>query len=233
MRWDFKLAPMLAAAAAVGLAAGVGYFNVSWSLLKAEKAKEKETILRIVDGFVGVYSELRREHLRDDAPVPAAFRARAIHAFNATAPEVDAIRIAMVGFPDRAIESEPLDAEMASAIREFAGSADPRATAVTLATAAGPMQRTLYPSIATQESCVACHNALQPGAEAAWRLGDVMGAFAIDAPIAVQARTLMRNAMAFGTLVFAVIALMGVFLLRERRRLDEAPSMTPATTPAR
>ena len=44
------------------------------------------------------------------------------------------------------------------------------------------MLRTIYPSLATEQSCVDCHNQLQAGRQQ-WHLNDVMGAFAIDIPI--------------------------------------------------
>src|SRR5258707_7161080 len=44
-----------------------------------------------------------------------------------------------------------------------------------------PTLRTIYPSVASQASCVECHNRLQPQATP-WHLGEVMGAFAVDRP---------------------------------------------------
>src|SRR5260370_10724460 len=53
--------------------------------------------------------------------------------------------------------------------------------------------RTLYPSLASQQSCVDCHNKLQPGEQ--WKLGDVLGALVIDVPAGpVLAHTRLQKA---------------------------------------
>jgi len=39
--------------------------------------------------------------------------------------------------------------------------------------------RTMYPSIAREQSCVDCHNKIQNNSEA-WKIGDLMGAYVID-----------------------------------------------------
>jgi diguanylate cyclase (GGDEF)-like protein/PAS domain S-box-containing protein len=54
--------------------------------------------------------------------------------------------------------------------------------------------RTVYPSLAREQSCVSCHNALQP-MNTQWRLNDVMGAFVID----VSASTFLNSILLEGT----------------------------------
>lgn len=214
---------MLAGAAAIGLFVGVGHYKASWSLLLSEKAKERATILRLAGAFVGAYSETRRQHMRADAPVPATFRARAMQAFNASAPASNALRLDMVGFPGRAVEREPTDAALADVIRSFVGAA-PEAASYTLDTPQGPVLRTVYPSIANKESCVSCHNALQPATKGHWRLGDVMGAYVIDAPMGGAVAILKRNAIAAALGAFIVLAGMAAIFMREgRRTADREP----------
>lgn len=224
---------MLAGAAAIGLFVGVGYYSASWSLLLSEKAQERETILRLTGAFVGAYSESRRRHMRADAPVPATFRARAMQAFNASAPAADALRLDMVGFPGRAVEREPTDADVADAIRGFVA-AEPEAASFTLDTPQGPVLRTVYPSVANKESCVSCHNALQPNTKGHWRLNDIMGAYVIDAPLGAAAATLKRNAVVAALGAFIVVAVMAAVFLREGRRMagPESPERSPPASSA-
>ena len=66
------------------LSTGVGYgtysLGVRW--YTANKSDEKVTALRLVEAFVNNYSDLRSQLGRDEAPVPAVFRAHSIELFN-------------------------------------------------------------------------------------------------------------------------------------------------------
>src|SRR5258708_4775460 len=70
--------------------------------------------------------------------------------------------------------------------------------------------RTLYPSLAGQQSCVDCHNKLQPGAQ--WKLGDVLGALVIDVPAGpFLANTRLQNA-GLGLAFFLLLGAVGLYI---------------------
>src|SRR5258708_36103440 len=70
--------------------------------------------------------------------------------------------------------------------------------------------RTIYPSIARDQSCVDCHNKIQP--QQSWKLNDVMGAFAIDAPVGPFLRLLGFESVCFGIAIFMLIGGVGLLL---------------------
>ncbi len=188
------------------LSAGVGYGTYSLGLrwYTANKSEEKITALQLVDAFVSNYSSLRSQFRSDEAPVPASFRAHSIELFNQMRSADDVLRLLWVGRPGRSIATPPADAAMAETIEGFAHNPAPKAESSFLTTANGLMFRTVYPSIAVQQSCVDCHNALQP--EQRWRLNDVMGAFSIDVPAGPFLRS---NLLQSGGLALAIFIILG------------------------
>ncbi len=201
---------------------GISYYQLSWNLLRDTTAREMATVLRLTDAFVSTYSGVRSSTFNKDAPVPATFRAHSIDAFNQNAPASDALRAAMVGFPGRAIETEPLDAKMVENILAFAESEAPKPVSTLIYGARGPVLRTLSPSIAKKQSCVDCHNAVQTSGPK-WKLNDVMGAFAVDAPIGLALVTLKRNAIISAVAIFLLVFVVGVTVQRDivRRKATE------------
>src|SRR6202043_3527781 len=80
--------------------------------------------------------------------------------------------------------------------------------------------RTVYPTVAHEQSCVSCHNALQPN-KVPWRLGDVIGAFVIDVPISPFLRTVMWQSTGIGLGLFLALALAGLTIsLMHFRQLE-------------
>jgi methyl-accepting chemotaxis protein len=67
--------------------------------------------------------------------------------------------------------------------------------------------RTVYPSFASEQSCVDCHNKLQPGAQ--WHLNDLMGAFAIDIPVEGFLVSTRTQSYAVGAVLFLALAGVG------------------------
>jgi PAS domain S-box-containing protein len=193
------------------LAAGVGYgffaSNLSW--FKEHKSEEKITALQLVDAFVNTYSARRAKLSAVDAPVPATFRADSIATFNKAQGGDSIFNLQMVGFPGREIKTPPLDAAMASTIRSFAQTPAPKAVSEVLAINGEPVFRTAYPSLASQQSCVDCHNQLQAG-KATWHLNDVMGAFVIDVPMGPFLRSNFIEAAGLGAGIFLVMAAVGL-----------------------
>jgi signal transduction histidine kinase len=87
----------------------------------------------------------------------------------------------MVGVRSREIVTPPADETTAEAIDAFLSEATPAPTTQFAEVAGEPVLRTIYPSVASQQSCVDCHNKLQAG-KPQWRLNDVMGAFVAEVP---------------------------------------------------
>ena len=205
------------------LAAGIGYgfyaSNLSW--FKEHKSEEKVTALQLVDAFVNTYSALRTQLSASNAPVPASFRANAIGAFNLAHGDDSTFNLQMVGFPGREIKTPPVDAAMAATIRSFAAQSQPKPVSEVLTIKGEPVFRTVYPSLANQQSCVDCHNQLQAG-KATWHLGEVMGAFAIDVPMAPFLRSNLIEAAGLGAGIFLVMVAAGlIFALHHHFKTGE------------
>jgi PAS domain S-box-containing protein len=205
------------------LAAGVGYgfyaSNLSW--FKEHKSEEKITALQLVDAFVNTYAAVRTQLSASNAPVPASFRANAIGAFNRAHGVDSTFNLQAVGFPGREIKTPPVDDAMAETIRSFAATPAPKPVSEVLTLKGEPVFRTVYPSIANQQSCVDCHNQLQAG-QATWHVGDVMGAFAIDVPMTAFLRSSFIEAAGLGAGIFLVMAAAGlIFALYHHRKNAE------------
>jgi len=171
----------LVLSAAISAAVASYFYNTSLQAFVARKADEKATVLQLADAFVTTYSRLRSQ-FGPNAPVPATFRAHSIESLNKQLGSNSAFVLRWVGRQNRHIATPPVDAEMAKAIEEFAAATDRSPKSVLTTINDRRVLRTVYPSQATEQSCVTCHNQLQPD-RPQWRLNDIMGAFAIDVPI--------------------------------------------------
>ena len=98
---------------------------------------------------------------------------------------------------------------MADAVEAFAGVANPKPLAEFLTVDDQRVFRTVYPSLAREQSCVDCHNALQPD-KPKWQLNDVMGAFVIDIPIGSFLQSILREGIVLGLGIFVVLAAVGL-----------------------
>jgi diguanylate cyclase (GGDEF)-like protein len=192
--------------AAVGY--GFHYFSLNWFM--EHKSDEKITALRLVDAFVTNYSAVRSQ-FGQGAPVPASFRAHAIDAFNKRVGDNSDFRLRSVGRPGREIVTPPTDARMAEVIEAFAATPNLKPMSELLDINGEQIFRTVYPTVAQEQSCVSCHNALQPG-KTQWHLNDVIGAFVIDVPVSPFLRTVMRQSASIGVGLFIALALAGLII---------------------
>jgi diguanylate cyclase (GGDEF)-like protein/PAS domain S-box-containing protein len=192
--------------AAVGY--GFHYFSLNWFM--EHKSDEKIIALRLVDAFVTNYSAVRSQ-LGQSAPVPASFRAHAIEAFNKGAGGNSVFRLRSVGRPGREILTPPTDARMAEVIEAFAATPKPRPVSELLDINGEQVFRTVYPTVAPEQSCVSCHNALQPD-KAQWHLNDVIGAFVIDVPVSPFLRTVTWQSSGIGIGLFLALGLAGLII---------------------
>jgi PAS domain S-box-containing protein len=198
----------LCLSAAISAALAYGGYYLSREGFTRSKSEEKITALQLVDAFVADYSDDRSKFMSGDAPVPATFRAQAIEHFNKMRGNSSALRLLMVGPAGREIAIPPADEDMAETVRRFGEVAKPQPETRFITVNGEVSFRTLYPSLASQQSCVDCHNRLQPGAN--WKLNDVLGAFVIDVPAgAFLTRTFWQNA-GLGIATFLLLGLVGL-----------------------
>jgi signal transduction histidine kinase len=197
-------------AAALSAIAGYGFYEASLLSFMQNKTDEKGTALQLVDAFVSNYSNLRRELGAQSAPVPATFRAHSIELFNQTRGAGNSLRLRWIGRPGRAIATPPADAQMAATIESFVGRPEPLPVSEFLNVGDEQIFRTVYPSIAREQSCVDCHNKVQPGQH--WQLNDVMGAFSLDAPVDSFLRGLRLECIVIALVVFFFIGGIGLWI---------------------
>jgi PAS domain S-box-containing protein len=218
------------------VAAGMGwaFYSSSLSWFQQTKSEEKITALRLVDAFVQNYSQVRAS-LGSQAPVPATFRAHAIDFFNKSdAGKGGEFRLLWVGREGRQITTPPADAEMAKTIESFAATKDPKPQSSFLEVGDALVFRTVYPSFAQQQSCVDCHNQLQPDQH--WKLGELMGAFSIDVPARPYIQKSFLQATGLSAALFLVLGAAGLtaFRFHFRQGLErEAAQVSLADSEAR
>jgi signal transduction histidine kinase len=202
--------------AALAFVAAYGFYQVSVRSFVTNKTDEMATAMQLVDAFVTNYSTVRHQLDTDSAPVPATFRARSIELFSRMRGDESALRLRWIGREGKAIATPPADAEMARIIESFVGAPEPSPVLQFLTANGEPVFRTVYPSIANDQSCVDCHNELQPSA--GWKIGDVMGAFAIDVPTGPFFATLAWECLGIAVVVFGLIGGVGFWMSVEYYR---------------
>jgi signal transduction histidine kinase len=219
-REGFGWLVILAFAGVLAGVAAYGFYDVSLRSFVEDKTDEKVMALELVDAFVSNYSDARGAFKADSAPVPATFRAHSIALFNQTRGSANALRLRWIGREGRAIVTPPSDPEMAATIESFVGKSVPTPVSELLTIRGEQIFRTVYPSIAREQSCVNCHNSLQPSLH--WKLNDVMGAFSLDVPVGPFLHALRLECGAIGLVVFFLIGGIGLLIsLNHHRRIAE------------
>jgi methyl-accepting chemotaxis protein len=186
------------------------FYSTSLESHLAQRADENVTALRLVDAFVTTYSRVRSQ-FGQDSPVPATFRAHSIESFNKQPGLNGTFLLRWVGRGGREIKTPPFDAEMAKAIEVFAATSDRSPQAELKVVGGHQVLRTVYPSLASEQSCVDCHNQLQPN-KPRWQLNDVMGAFAIDIPVDSFIQTIKQQSRTVGFGLFLALAGIGLII---------------------
>jgi diguanylate cyclase (GGDEF)-like protein/PAS domain S-box-containing protein len=200
----------LSVCAALSVAVGYGFYYFSLNWFEHQKSAEKIIALQLVDAFVADYSAIRSQ-FGQDAPVPASFRAHAIEAFNKQNGDNSDFRLRSVGLPGREIVTPPADARMAATVAAFATMLKPKPVSELLDVGGELTFRTVYPTIAKEQSCVSCHNTLQPD-KPQWHLNDVIGAFVIDVPMSPFQRAVIWRSAGIGLSLFLALALAGLMI---------------------
>jgi len=176
-----------------------------------QEADENVTALRLVDAFVTTYSSVRSQYAQD-APVPATFRAHSIENFNKQPRSTGTFLLRWVGRLGRQIKTPPSDAEMADAIEVLVATPEHNPQTELKVVDGRQVLRTIYPSLASDQSCVDCHNHLQSqSGKPKWQLNDVMGAFAIETPMDLFLPGIKKQSYTIGLGLF--MALTGIGLV--------------------
>jgi signal transduction histidine kinase len=209
----------------------LGYISYQSSLTNflRDKAAEDRTAFELADAFVSTYAKVTAPQHPAALPVPQAFRALAFERFNAARGANEGLRVRLIGVPGREIATKAPDADVAAAIGALARDPDPAMRDFFYDSAQGPVLRTLYPSIANQQSCVDCHNRLQPAARR-WHLNEVMGAFVLDMPAARVLEDIRRHAIlvAAATFLASMIVAYHLMALLFRRAQSEVEQRSHA-----
>jgi PAS domain S-box-containing protein len=224
MGWPYRIAAFLRSRPGAGFikfalfcavlsaAVGYGFYLSGLTSFEANKRDEKITALQLVDAFVTNYAALRAELGSARAPVPATFRAHSIELFNKARDAENVLRLRWVGRAGRQIATPPADDDMAAAIESFVGQAAPKPHSSMKRLGDDTVFRTVYPSVASQQSCVDCHNLNQPTQH--WQLNDVMGAFSIDVPAGAFLHGLRLQCIGIGLGLFLALAAVGLKISR-------------------
>src|ERR1700690_2250630 len=115
---------------------------------------------------------------------------------------------------------------MAETLAAFATIPNPKPISELLDVGGELTFRTVYPTIAQQQSCVSCHNALQPD-KPQWHLNDVIGAFAIDVPVSPFQRKVIWQSAGTGLGLFLALAFAGLMIsLLHFRQLEALNTST-------
>jgi len=193
---------------------GVGYgvYQFSLGAFTTTKSDEKVTALQLIDAFVTTYSNERAKFAAADAPVPSTFRAHSIELFNKVRQGDDVLRLVWVGRAGREIKTAPTDAQMADTIEAFAREPGMKPQSSFVRVGGQLVFRTVYPSIASQQSCVDCHNQQLANGQPPWQLNEVMGAFSIDVPAGAFLRTSLLWSVGFAVVVFLAVSGVGLLI---------------------
>lgn len=208
-----------AACALLAGAVGYGFYHSSVRWFQTSTGEQKTTALRLVDAFVATYTVARTDFMTGDAPVPATYRAHAIDRYNKGRVSEDSFRLVMVGPEGREIVTPPGDKETAEAILRFSSMSSPTPITAYFKSGDETLLRTIYPSIASQQSCVDCHNQLRPDGTQ-WKLNDVMGAFVLSVRADMFLQRALKEAFGVGLFIFVSATAIGfVFSLLHYRYL--------------
>lgn len=214
---------LLLALVAIGTGSLIGslIYSTTVAQFKADKTNEADALLGLTSSFVSVYSETRGAHLKQDAPVPAEFRAAATKAFNQNPEQSIGLSALMVGAPERYIETPPTDNDLRRELSKMVSTRKFEKSTRLISSDKGKVLRSIYPSIANKESCVACHNKLQTN-QAPWKQGDLMGAFVIDREIGPNIAKLKSLSLLAATMSMFGLVGVGVPLINLRQKHREA-----------
>ncbi|WP_298839014.1 bifunctional diguanylate cyclase/phosphodiesterase [uncultured Roseobacter sp.] len=187
---------------------GAGYFVASNYKVMMNETSQRQQLIDMTNAFTKAFSV----HRDEDNLVPATFRRIGIQEFTDNVKSSVDVRatastMRMPGTPGLELETVEEDAHIRSLIEEMAQADTPAAHNEHLWQNGLFIGRTIIPSIASSESCVACHNAAL--GQEIYSVGDVMGAFVVETDLTgsvTQSAVYGLATVPFvGMLVFAII----------------------------
>lgn len=200
----------------IGLVSGILVYHQNMNNHSAVVSAEADVFLTLSSSYVREYSKLRSQYNQSQMPVPAEFRAQAAKRFNESLSSDGHFRALMVGMPDRYVATAPTDAEMGSVLNMMeVGSIDSYSELIEFNDEV--IIRSMFPSVAAEESCVNCHNAIQD-VSVPWKLGDLMGAWVIDRSVERTKNRYVLYATVTGVLVFSIV-LAGYVVYQQHQNL--------------
>jgi len=202
--------------AALAFVAAYGFYQVSVRSFVANKSHEKTTAMQLIDAFSDNYSNLHQPPGNETWPLPTTFRAGALAAFNQSGADEDALRLRWIGRAGPADTAPPADPALAQIVESFVGNPDSRPFLQFLTVAGQPIFRTVYPVVVREPGCVDCTNQPPPGESQA--IGEIVGAFAIDAPAGPFFATLKWECLGIAAVVFGLIGGVGLWMSIEYYR---------------
>lgn len=181
---------------------------------KATSEKERDALVSMTAAFMKAYAQGRG----DNSDVPPKFRRKALAFFNGISGNGDFqdLTMRMPGLPGSEVMTREQDERIAGLITRFQETG--RTGAVTeLGISGGRLiGRTITPSIANDETCIACHNEISP--DRVWKAGDVMGAFVVEDDLTGS----ILQAGGWATALFVLCFSGSLFYLaHERKRVSE------------
>jgi len=150
--------------------AGWFFFRHNFNNHLEAVADEADAVLALSSSYVSLYSRLRSESNNTHLPVPAKFRAQAAELSNRDYSGEEHFMAKMVGMPGRHIITPVSDAQMSSTLIGMKTAKSTESVSFKIESDGKHILRTLYPSIASQQSCVDCHNKIQ-NANTQWHGG--------------------------------------------------------------
>lgn len=196
------------------------YHVTAIGAFERQKTEEKEALLKLANVFVSTYTEVRTA----DMPIPATFTKQTVHRFASERTAEQQTSLIWVGLPKREITTAPLDQAMTSAMTALSDNPREGPVARMIVVNGKRIFRSIYPSLATHEACIECHNKVQERkiaeGQPPWRLGDMMGAFVLDVSMDDFLDARQRDAFLLGSATFLVCLGLGlVFFWQNARRV--------------
>ncbi|MEP3049227.1 MAG: EAL domain-containing protein [Roseibium sp.] len=192
------------------LVISTGFFAIVTTELVRTQVNERKYLVDATNAFTNTYSEERNK----DNVVPAVFRRLAIeHLDMVKQSEADQretpITMRMPGMPGLEIRTVEADTRIKNIISRIGMGDDRSVYEEHLIEDDRFIGRTIFPSIASNENCVSCHNELLGSTR--YKLGDVMGAYVVESDLTQITYTNLAYALLTGG-----IALLGGILVVRR-----------------
>jgi len=214
---DLGVALLVCCSIGIGWLTGFVAFKIKTAEYLSNSIAEAETLLELTNSFVSTYASQHGGDL--SAMVPAAFRAAAARQFNENDKRLRRPIATMVGLPGREIATPPVDTRLGNQLHSMASTGAFNRFSTEFKNENGDkILRTVFPTVANQDSCVACHNRMQPDGPT-WSKGDLMGAYVVDRPIEQTSQLIFRLSVLMGLLA-GVVSLLGGGMYSNSKRLQ-------------